>query len=50
MARLAALPNEVDLILEQWPPFVGDLRRTIEQERRWAADSVRYLRGVLSAA
>jgi sugar phosphate isomerase/epimerase len=44
IALARALPHEVNVVLEQWPPFVVDLNATIEQEARWAEESVTNLR------
>ncbi len=44
---LAAIENNgraATAIVEQWPPYCGDLAGTIAQEAAWAEQSVRYLR------
>jgi hypothetical protein len=43
---LAQMPSEksISAILEQWPPFAGSVEATIETERIWAEQGIRYLR------
>ena len=33
---IKSLNKEVDIILEQWPPFVDSIAGSIENEQRWA--------------
>ena len=43
LAEIRRHGRDPHLILEQWPPFLGGLKETIEQEAAWAAQGVRYL-------
>lgn len=47
VALARALPHNVNVVLEQWPPFLNDLDATIEQEARWAVESLAYLRRLI---
>lgn len=37
-----------NVILEQWPPFLGTIDSSIANEQAWAETGVRYLRGLLA--
>jgi sugar phosphate isomerase/epimerase len=38
----------ISVIVEHWPPFIGTIAATIEQEEEWLARSLRFLRSKLS--
>ena len=42
---LLAQSRKANVIVEQWPPFCGDLETTIEREFEWARQGVDYLAG-----
>jgi len=41
---LGALGREVNVILEMWPPYLGDVETSIANEADWARESFAYLR------
>jgi sugar phosphate isomerase/epimerase len=41
--------RDPDLVLELWPPFLGTIAATVENEQRWVETSVTFLQGKLSA-
>jgi len=42
-AALAAASRQVNVIVEQWPPFQDTLAKTMELELNWARESVEHL-------
>lgn len=44
LEKLRAAGRDVNAIIELWTPFAASLPETLEQEARWAEQSVRYLR------
>ncbi len=49
-ALLERLPQCRSATLELWTPFEDSLEQTLETERRWARESLNYLRPVLNPA
>ncbi len=47
LEKLRAAGRDVNAILELWPPFGATLDETLERERAWADESVRYLRQLI---
>lgn len=47
LERLRAMGRDLNAILELWPPPESDIRLAIEQEARWARQSVAYLRTLI---
>jgi sugar phosphate isomerase/epimerase len=45
-AILARLPRDISAIVELWPPPEDDIEASVAKEHAWAAESVRYMRGV----
>ncbi len=45
--QVDAMPRDVSVVLEQWPPAEADLAATLEKEEAWAARSVAFLRSCL---
>ena len=41
--------RNANVILEQWPPYTGDIASTVQMEQDWARAGVGFLRGVLAA-
>lgn len=49
LSRLAQFNRRPDLIVELWPPPQSSLEETLSLERKWAAESVQYLRNFVAA-
>ncbi len=47
MDILTHYDRSFNVILEQWPPFSGDIYETIEREKKWAYEGIEYLKGKL---
>lgn len=39
--------NDPDVILELWPPFLGTIEKTIENENEWVSKSVKFLKAMV---
>jgi sugar phosphate isomerase/epimerase len=48
LRRLAALHRKPNVILEQWPPFLGNIEDTVANEAFWAKRSICYLQKTMS--
>ena len=48
LRRLVALHRKPNVILEQWPPFLGNIEDTVANEASWAERSICYLQKTMS--
>lgn len=44
---LKALGRDIDVILEQWPPFEQDEKKTVALEKSWADSGIELLKGLI---
>jgi len=44
LGKMKQFERDVNVILEQWTPFGGDIEATIEKEESWAKTSIEYMR------
>jgi len=48
LRRMAEQNRDPNVILELWPALEATVEQTIEKEQRWVAESVEYLKGLIS--
>jgi len=47
LGKMKQFGRDVNVILEQWTPFGGDIEVTIKKEESWAKASIEYMRGYI---
>ena len=46
LEKVEGTGNDVNLIVEHWPPFSGNIKETARKEKRWAKKSISNLRSL----
>lgn len=45
--KIKQYQNNPNFILELWTPFTGDIEQTVKKEKKWAEESIDYLKSIM---